>query len=570
MDIISKENGSSTFLSILYDKNSTISKLRQQLENQKLQILYYMKRELNYRKMIELSRTCRTENTEDLPVVLDFAQFTKQNGMKSIILRLYEHMKHIDRKLYKYLNTQEFILRKISEKLYEVLEKPYEQRILLQQTINPAVYLDLFIALLEATVGLRQKLNSFRICCNRLILIEDERNHIVEQVLSLPPQERINCNILICMKQEILELKYRMRECKEHEVKQQKDLRKLNNLKHDLNNLKNGMTSSIEGMGDLSIVENMVVGLKFETKKILEANRRHQKKQKLRQIQIIANLIKLAASGGNLQTNDEDELLMFDVIKKEVHSLQTKFSTELQIIKTEHECTKCKLKTVLQERNELKVIEHKLQDRLKKIQKKYDTEVISLKKERNEYKSQVEELTIFQEAYHQGNNTLKHLEKELCSMKELINQDFLDSLNDKKQKLSKEMDELQESKSSKEKSDQKIVRQLPSSSSSSKVMEIIKKIKQNILNDNKFNKKRDLSCFSFESKLKKDKNKVESCSRSEFKLLCDCSHETIPIYCKSTHTTKDSATSGPSKNLEVLALNKILHSSSDDSSFPDA
>lgn len=125
---------------------------------------------------------CCSEALEgNMGVKIAMTNFNKKMGIKSNALCLYERMCYIDERISSSLDDQEFILRKIVNKLCELVRHAngnIEFKVQFSNFITDPFHIELFNKLLNATINLRKKLDTFRICCNRLITIEDERNAI--------------------------------------------------------------------------------------------------------------------------------------------------------------------------------------------------------------------------------------------------------------------------------------------------------------------------------------------------------------------------------------------------------
>lgn len=118
---------------------------------------------------------------ESMAVNLAMTNFNRKMGIKSNVLSLYERMCYIDERISASLDDQEFILRKIVNKLCELVRHAngsIEFKVRFSNFITDPFHIELFSKLLNATINLRKKLDTFRICCNRLIATEDERNAI--------------------------------------------------------------------------------------------------------------------------------------------------------------------------------------------------------------------------------------------------------------------------------------------------------------------------------------------------------------------------------------------------------
>uniref|UniRef100_A0AAR5Q4E8 Uncharacterized protein n=1 Tax=Dendroctonus ponderosae TaxID=77166 RepID=A0AAR5Q4E8_DENPD len=269
------EQQSTSLLSVLDDKNLLIAALRKQLQNQKTQLSYYIKRELNGNRIQQLSLSCTPLASEySLPLTLAINQFCKQAGIKSNLAKLHERLKLLDGNLSNALKDQEFVLRKIVNKLCEFLR--FQEICNGDQFggfISSPLHVDLFDQLLTATVGLRRRLEAFRICCDRLILVEEERNAIVDQVYSLPAEERTTRNALLDIQMEKARL--------ESELLHPRGPQDLNAIDDLLQHLQVQLNCSFGGVDSKeSSVSRMLTKMNSEAKLLLEATKQQREKQR--------------------------------------------------------------------------------------------------------------------------------------------------------------------------------------------------------------------------------------------------------------------------------------------------
>lgn len=100
--------------------------------------------------------------------------------MKSRLMNLYERMTAIEEQIQNMICRQEFILKEIFEKFigrtcmtnFTICHK--EDTI--SQPFSNKQQFEMLNEMLNATVSLSGELDRYRLCCNKLIVIEDERN----------------------------------------------------------------------------------------------------------------------------------------------------------------------------------------------------------------------------------------------------------------------------------------------------------------------------------------------------------------------------------------------------------
>ncbi|XP_031356316.1 uncharacterized protein LOC116180462 isoform X2 [Photinus pyralis] len=196
-----------SILAMLQDKNKFISMLKEQIQNQKSQLQFYLHRGLSSPQIMSFAGNCIPVMAEEnLHLNLALNQFCRKNGVKSKIMSLHERMTSVERRIVRVANSQ--------EEMVETLRKfPRETEWL------PKI--------LESNDVLRTELEAFRTCCNRLILIEDERNclglfsfarpRLLEQVYSVPAPQRINYNTLLVALNEKTSLEKELAEIKKEQ-----------------------------------------------------------------------------------------------------------------------------------------------------------------------------------------------------------------------------------------------------------------------------------------------------------------------------------------------------------------
>lgn len=589
-----------SFLSILDEKNKVIDILQQQLANQKLQIMYYMKKELNCTKIVDLSNTCSPENLEDnLPIVLSLEHFRKENGMKSNLFRLYEYMEGLDEKLHKSLNCQEYILRKIIEEFCIAMKKQSKVKINfnVSQPNQQNICVDLFNNLLDATVSLRKKLDSFRICCNRLLLIEDERNNLIEQVVTLPADEKYHCNFLMSIKHDKIQLEKKIQMLTRNQKFNNADMQELGDIEKNLSKIKNDLKASVIDIGEFANVGDMVRNLNFEANCLLKMTKDHQflcNKNSYKLYSRVIKCIKTAFTGDEINDSEynKDELEIIETIKKEIEAYNDKTNTDVQNLKD-------RLNETIIEKNKLKIGNIYLKSCVETLQKNYTSDIFALKQQKNTLEAQIEDLEELRKSYTElitmpnAENSdkekeltekIKHLEKKLQLMKQIIQKqnkeiavqsEFIENLkgqSDKKQNNSlKHINSTNDNK--KDSNDltaneikDLLISELISSNEDNKtlldddtkasdnignsfvvllknteVKEVIKDVVQSILKDT--NNNSTMSSYSLQIKCscKNGSLKPACVCNNESELMRDCSNESLGIFCRPVQKDKDSA-----------------------------
>ncbi|KAJ8938988.1 hypothetical protein NQ318_015553 [Aromia moschata] len=297
---------SSSLLSLLDDKNKTIATLQKRLENQKEQLSYYLKRELSVPKIVRLSESCEVvrlfrETHPDLPplnqgtiskieaqyremgdvrkvpskrqavvdddtklnlllqpcspraplqsvaVSMAMSRFGKPLGVRSELCALYERARAADGGVAACLRDQEFVLRKVVTKLCEFVKYAnggHDFGLQFSNFIAEPRHLELFGGLLRATARLRRKLDTFRICCDRLLVAEDERNAIAEQIYSVPAEQRVDNNYLIGVQMEKMQLENEIKQILRDQGEDRERIKEITVIEEKLSNLQRQLNSA--------------------------------------------------------------------------------------------------------------------------------------------------------------------------------------------------------------------------------------------------------------------------------------------------------------------------------------
>lgn len=96
-------------------------------------------------------------------------------------MSLHERMANIDARIFAIVERQEILLAEVVDKLLrcsknEVDRQKFESGCCLSQMFPSVNQFDMFNEMFNATLSLRADLDRYRLCCNRLLVIEDERN----------------------------------------------------------------------------------------------------------------------------------------------------------------------------------------------------------------------------------------------------------------------------------------------------------------------------------------------------------------------------------------------------------
>lgn len=123
------------------------------------------------------------ETEENLQLNLAMNKFCKQSGLKSKIMNLHARMVDMEKRIIRMTLQQEDMISEIVTKLIEFVKNSNDvenNNVLsfLAQLNNESGQLETLAKILTATNKLRKELDTFRTCCNRLIVIEDERNSL--------------------------------------------------------------------------------------------------------------------------------------------------------------------------------------------------------------------------------------------------------------------------------------------------------------------------------------------------------------------------------------------------------
>lgn len=95
-------------------------------------------------------------------------------------MKLYERMATTDEQIQNVIERQEYLLQEIVDKFIGITFKEdcnlLNNKICLPQVFFSKRHFDMLNDIFHATVDLKSELDRYGLCCNRLIVIEDERN----------------------------------------------------------------------------------------------------------------------------------------------------------------------------------------------------------------------------------------------------------------------------------------------------------------------------------------------------------------------------------------------------------
>ncbi|XP_076264093.1 uncharacterized protein LOC143198636 [Rhynchophorus ferrugineus] len=430
-----KDNLNESLLSVLDDKNLTICALKKQLENQKMQLAYYINKELKKETIQELSETCTPCILDtNLPLNLALSKFCKQAGIKSTLSLLHERMTRLDEDMMRRLRHQEFVLGQIVGKLADYARQ--QMSVNFGNFVMDLRVVDLFMKLLDSTAMLKRKLDCFRISCHRVLLIEEERNALADYVYSMPIEERTACNYLVGVGMEKAAL--------ENEIKltggdgvtvgsgaaaQPEVVEKiLHNLRRELN------SSCPKDEGNY--ICKMLKEINSEACVLLEMTKRQKSRLKREEDSTtkmppddrVALCVRAAfriagshdgAPSSTWGLNNREEIRLFKIIRKEADVirklLRRDADEEITAAKKERRLLQEKIAQLRLENESASASNKALKQELKQVKKQRFIEKEKLKQERDDYKLQVEDLQVIREAYAQlvgQQPSLMQVEKE--------------------------------------------------------------------------------------------------------------------------------------------------------------
>nr|CAH7720172.1 unnamed protein product [Callosobruchus chinensis] len=424
-----------SILEVLDDKNRAIDALKKQLYNQKLQLMYYFQKGLGTSKLLKLSKSCSAHNFgECMPVVLALDKFKKDNGLKSSLYQVYERMGFLDKRIEELLNIQELALKELVGRVQEFIIQAGKYT--LYDFLRDPTHIDLLNNLLAATNDLKRQLEIFKISCNRLLAIEDERNIIVEQVYSLPADQRIDYNYLMTVQMENVEL--------ERQIKQiLRENSMMNNRLKELNNLEEKVFCLQDQIDNYNRTDDAYIVAAFEevnkeARNLLKLTSEQKFKNSAQKASSLSKFIRLLKSAIecdrpsktiNLCKFSASDLKLIEVIQQEIQMATKKTKSRFE---KECEALKQKLTEAYAERDKYKSTVHQLQTNQSTSNYNQQTKLVQMEQERDIYKQQVEDLEVIREAYAQLVDRQPNLARR--SQERQTDVEHLEKLNFKLQK----------------------------------------------------------------------------------------------------------------------------------------
>nr|CAI5834696.1 unnamed protein product [Callosobruchus analis] len=418
-----------SFLEVLDDKNRAIDALKKQLYNQKLQLMYYFQKGLGTSKLLKLSKSCSVHNFgESMPVVLALDKFKKENGLKSSLCQVYERMSFLDKRIEELLNIQELALKELVGRVQEFIIQAGKYT--LYDFLRDPTHIDLLNNLLAATNDLKRQLEIFKISCNRLLAIEDERNIIVEQVYSLPAEQRIDYNYLMTVQMENIELERQIKQILKENTMMNNRLKELNTLEEKVFCLQDQIDNY--NKSDDSYIIAALEEVNKEARNLLELTSEQKQNNNAQKASTLSKFIRLLKSAIesdcpsktiNLCKFSASDLKIIEMIQQEI---QMAAKNKKSNVEKECEALKQKLTEAYAERDKYKSTVYQLQTNHNTHNYNQQTKLVQMEQERDIYRQQVEDLEVIREAYAQlvdrqptlagkssqdRQNDIEHLEK---------------------------------------------------------------------------------------------------------------------------------------------------------------
>ncbi|KAL1502061.1 hypothetical protein ABEB36_007263 [Hypothenemus hampei] len=363
--------------------------------------MYYITRDLSPNKIEQFSRSCFPQASEcSLPLNLAMNKFYRKMGVKTKLLSLHERMKILEKKISNLLTNQEYILKKIVNKWCDFFkvrqDSSFHEKF--QTFLLNTVNVTLFDELLSATISLGNELENFKIACQRVLIIEEERNNIVEHVFSIPVEERLSRNGLLELHEEKIHLEAEIKRLRQlhgcqigkgqmNELNVVENI--LQNLQHELNNnfLKN----------DENCITRMLQKINLEARMLLQLTKEQKRwRFNIPNLNRILFLFLMAVDNKDYPEDCQsaEEKWFFSQLKEAVIAWQTQLSQDNHVLKV-------KVKNLTSDNIQLNLQSKSLEQELKEVKFENATEVHRLKRERDIFKSQVKDLQIIREAYAQ-------------------------------------------------------------------------------------------------------------------------------------------------------------------------
>ncbi|KAF5292860.1 hypothetical protein FQR65_LT11112 [Abscondita terminalis] len=348
---------SRSILGVLENKNRVIAVLKKQIQNQKVQLQFHLHKSLGGPKIIEMSKDCvPVEAEENIAVNLALVKFCNQRGLKSRIASLHHRMHLVETQILRLVDDQDIVIEKLSKSITTNHQKDeIEECAILKQ-------------ILDTTRVLRSELEAFRTCCNRLMVIEDERNSLVEQVYSVPESERINYNALLAILHEKTRLEKEIIEIKQF---QKQLLVRLNTVNAAPQN-QDRKSSTAQTQMEVEKEKNEIIRLKDINSTLT---------QKLNFMEQDKDCKKI------IENKMEKVIVEYQHFRENAAKQMSELNCKLGSVIEENE----KLSEMLRHYKEIEAEVNSLRSRLSNIE--------CLQREKNHYKTQFEELQTIRETY---------------------------------------------------------------------------------------------------------------------------------------------------------------------------
>ncbi|XP_050310373.1 myosin-2 heavy chain-like isoform X2 [Anthonomus grandis grandis] len=320
-------------------------------------------------------------------------------------------MNNIESRISNTLRDQEYLIRKI---VYKLCEKIKLQDMLgFEGFLSDPYHINLFDKLLSATLTLRRQLDSFKICSERVLIVEEERNSIVEQVYSLPIEQRLNCNYLVGIQMEKAYLESEIKRISQNHETSRHRVNDLSAIEQILHNLQWEIHSSCLKSSEENCIGKLLEKINSEAHDLLELTKKQKEKYESEMARPksldpdkVLFLINVAFRGEQIGKNStEEEKSLFQVIKKEVEGQKKKIKEDCeQGIKEqqkEYDNLRGKLSQIMLETSRTKLANRTLKGEIEELKLEQKRAMHRLKQENDAYKAQVEDLQAIREAYAQ-------------------------------------------------------------------------------------------------------------------------------------------------------------------------
>lgn len=409
---------STSLLSILDDKNKVISLLKDQLHNQQVQLRHYMHKKLNTTEMKKYSLTCLADAGDDnIGISMELVNFCRQNGIPTKLKNIYNNMFENEKKLRNLMRLQGKVLKMILSKIMETKVDDPTHNIMGSLETSPGQF-SLFYSLFQINTALHKELRSLRIYCNKLIVVEDERNSIAEEVCALPPGEKFERKSLMLLNDEKSILESEVKELKlEKEILIQSMTHEPETPRAEqLNRMLENVNDEAADLVQSSLVQRQVCN--DQLKKLKQENGMLRFKLK--------KLIAIVQSKEEFEAKLQH---MEELCRSSVRENMVTQKNQRRKWKRDIGHIKKTLESVSQERDSYKRKLLRVRERVgSQLNEMYKAEIQKLKQERDEYKEKYECLVCLENRFNsmrQQNLTLKEMDatknKKICELKQSYN-----------------------------------------------------------------------------------------------------------------------------------------------------